>query len=129
MLLNGALAYNQAWKKSGISVGASLNANQSEYVMGNSLFVGAGLNGGAPLIKKKLRTSAGVNVNQNYEAGVLVANLITANNSYSLKFGNHHVISASIRYSGRTKIANAEVGRYNNNYNEFLGSLAYNLTF
>jgi hypothetical protein len=128
-MLNATLAYNQAWKKSGLNFGISMNANQSRLITTNTLYVGLGINGGVPLFKKKLRTNLGVNVNQNYEDDKIVAYLLSINNTYSYRLGKHHALNASLRYTGRTKINESDAGRYNTSFNEFLGSLSYSYNF
>jgi hypothetical protein len=128
-MLNAALAYNQAWKKSGINFGVSLNANQSKFLTSNTMFVVLGINGGMPIIKKKVRATLGLNGNQNYENGSIVAYLFSATNSYSYRLGKHQVFNASLRYTGRTKISESITGRYNTNFNEFMGSLTYSYNF
>lgn len=128
-MLNAMMGYNQSWKKSGVSIGVSLNANQSKVLEWNTLYVGGGINGGVPVIKKKVRTSLGLNMNQNYENSMLVAYVFSVNNSYSYRLGKHQSFSANLRYSGRTKITESLTGRYNTNFNEFMGSLSYSYNF
>ncbi|WP_026209557.1 hypothetical protein [Cytophaga aurantiaca] len=128
-MLNATVAYNQAWKESGISLGVSANGNQSRFEDNTNLYVGLGIMGGAPLFKKKLRTSLGLNMNQNYDNNTLVAYLFSVNNGYSYRLGKHQSLNASLRYTGRTKIANAVTGRYNTSFNEFMGSLSYSYSF
>lgn len=128
-MLNCMLGYNQSWKKSGANVGVTLNANQSKVITSNTLYAGVGVNGGIPIIKKKVRASLGLNLNQNYENSSLVAYLFSVNNSYSYRLGKHNSFSASLRYTGRTKITNSVAGRYNSNFNEFMGSLSYSYNF
>ncbi len=128
-MVNATLAYTIAWKKSGSALGFSLNGNQSTYDTTNTVYAGLGINGSMPLMHKKLRTSLGLNTNQNYQNNILVAYLISINNSYSYKLGKHQSLAASIRYTGRTKIANTTEGRYNTSFNEFLGSITYNYNF
>lgn len=128
-MLNGTVAYNQSWKKTGMSLGISLNGNQSRFESNTTLYAGIGINGGMPLLNKKLRATLGVNMNQNYDNNKLVAYLFSVNNSYSYKLGKHHSLNASIRYTGRTQIATSVTGRYNTNFNEFMGTLAYRYNF
>lgn len=128
-MLNATIAYNQAWKASGISLGLSMNGNQSRFEDNTNLYVGLGITGGAPILKKKLRGNLGVNMNQNYDNNTLVAYLFSLNNSYSYKLGKHQSFNASLRYTGRTKISESTIGRYNTNFNEFMGSLAYSYSF
>jgi len=128
-LINGALVYNQAWKKSGANMGLSLNANEGKYVGSNSLYLGLGINGGMPVFHKKLRTNLGFNVNQNTEGSTVVADLIAINNSYTYKLGKHQSMSANLRYTGRIKLANAVDSNYNTNFNEFYGTILYSYSF
>jgi hypothetical protein len=128
-MLNGGVMFNQIWKKTGINVGINVNGNQASYAQGDNVFVGAGLNGGVPVFQKKLRISLGASINENYEKGELVARLYSINNNYSLRLGKHNSIGASMRYSGRAKLGEASLGRYNGTFNEFFASLGYNYTF
>jgi hypothetical protein len=128
-MMNGSIMFNQMWKKTGINVGINLNGNQASYAQGDNVFVGAGLNGGVPVFHKKLRISLGASINENYEKGELVARLYSINNNYSLRLGKHNAIGASMRYSGRAKVGEASLGRYNGTFNEFFASLGYNYTF
>lgn len=128
-MLNATISYNQAWKTSGISLGLSMNGNQSRFEDNTNSYVGLGITGGAPLWKKKLRSSLGVNMNQNYDNNKLVAYLFSVNNSYSYKLGKHQSFNASLRYTGRTKISETTIGSYNTNFNEFMASLSYSYSF
>jgi hypothetical protein len=128
-LINGCLAYNQAWKKSGANMGLSLNANEGKYVASNSLYLGVGINAGMPVLHKKLRTNLGINVNQNSEGNKVVADLIAINNSYSYKLGKHQSMSANFRYTGRIKEAQSVDSSYNTNFNEFYGTILYSYSF
>ncbi|HEY8400566.1 MAG TPA: hypothetical protein VIK89_04855 [Cytophagaceae bacterium] len=128
-MANGNVMFNQSWKKSGISLGVNTNANQTSYEQGNSLFVGVGVNAGAPVFKKKLRVSLSLNANQNYEKDQLVARLYSVSNTYSIRLGKKHSLSANMRYSGRAKLGEASLGRYNATFNEFMGAVGYNYTF
>lgn len=128
-MINASMGVDQSWKKSGITVGINANANQASYEAGNSIYVGVGVNTGMPVWKKKIRVSLGVNGNQNYQNSLMVAQLLTVSNSYSMKLGKHQSLNASLRYTGRFKKDEATLGAYNTNFNEFLGSLSYNYTF
>jgi len=128
-MLNATIAYNQSWKTSGISMGISMNGNQSRFEDNTNAYVGLGITGGAPIWKKKLRANLGINMNQNYANNKLVAYLFSLNNSYSYKLGKHQSFNASLRYTGRTKISESTVGRYNTNFNEFMASLSYSYNF
>jgi hypothetical protein len=128
-MLNGGILFNQLWKKSGFNLGLNVNGNQTSYAQGDNIFVGAGLTGGIPVFQKKVRVSLGLNINENYEKGTLVARLYSVTNSYSLRLAKKHAINASARYSGRAKVGEASLGRYNGSFNEFMASLGYNYTF
>ncbi|HTF80226.1 MAG TPA: hypothetical protein VL947_00820, partial [Cytophagales bacterium] len=128
-MTNGALSYTQRWKKSGIGFGLTATGNNSEYTTGNSVYAGLGLNASIPMFKKKLRASVTANANNNYEKGVLTAQLLTLGNSYSLKAGKHHNFNMSLRYTLRNKISESEFSRYNKTFNEFLATLGYNFSF
>jgi hypothetical protein len=128
-MVNATIAYNQAWKTSGISFGISMNGNQSRFEDNTNMYVGLGITGGAPIWKKKLRSNLGINMNQNYDNNTLVAYLFSVTNSYSYRLGKHQSFNASLRYTGRTKIADSATGRYNTNFNEFMGSLSYSYSF
>ncbi len=128
-MLNATIAYNQAWKASGISLGISMNGNQSRFEDNTNMYIGLGVTGGAPIWKKKLRSNLGLNMNQNYDNNTLVAYLFSVTNSYSYRLGKHQSFNASLRYTGRTKIADSVTGRYNTNFNEFMGSLSYSYSF
>ncbi len=128
-MVNAGLVFNQVWKRSGLNLGVNTNANQIQYDQGNSTFIGLGVTGALPVFNKKLRISLGLNGNQNYEKGVLTARLYSVTNSYSLRVARKHALSASLRYSGRAKIGEATLGRYNTAFNEFIGMLGYNFSF
>lgn len=128
-MLNGSFGMNQLWKKSGLNAGVNANANQTSFEQGKSVFLGIGLNAGIALFKKKLRVSLGANGNQNYEKGKLTARLYAVTNSYSMRIGKKYTANASMRYSGRAKIGEATLGRFNTTFNEFIGSIGVNYTF
>lgn len=128
-MLNSSLVLSQMWKKSGFNLGINTNANQTSYEMGDNLFVGAGVNAGLPIFRKKVRVTFGASINQNFENSKVVARLFAVNNNYSFRLGKHHSLNASMRYSGRAKLDEATLGRYNNTFNEFMGAVGYNYTF
>jgi hypothetical protein len=128
-MLNATVAYNQAWKASGINVGINMNGNQSRFEGNTNSYIGLGITGGAPIWKKKLRSSLGINMNQNYDNSKLVAYLFSVSNSYSYRLGKHQSFNASLRYTSRTKISDTTIGTYNTNFNEFMASISYSYNF
>ena len=53
-VMGGNASYNTCLKKSGFNFGLNLNSNQNSFDLGNSLFLGAGLNASLPVWKKKI---------------------------------------------------------------------------
>ena len=121
--------YNQVWKKYQLSVTVGTNYNQTSFATGVSKYVGVNLGSSIPLLKKKLRASLTVNVNNSYENNILKARLLTVSNSYTIKVGKRHSFNAGLRYSGRAKIAEATLTRYNTTFNEFFVDAGYSFNF
>ena len=121
--------YNQVWKKSQLTLGIGTTFNQTSFVAGIAKYIGLTGNASLPLFKKKVRASLNLNINNSYENDALKARLYTATNSYSMKLGKHHSLNAGLRYSGRAKLAEATLTRYNTTFNEFFVDAGYAFNF
>ncbi|MBK8808038.1 MAG: hypothetical protein IPO21_15905 [Bacteroidales bacterium] len=128
-LINNTIQYMLSLKETGVNLGLSMNVNRSFYEATDASYLGVGITTSVPAVKKKLRISLGVNGSNNYENGSKTAMLYSVNNSYSLRLGKSHSFSASVRYSGRQKFADAEHSNYNTNLNEFTFALGYKYNF
>jgi hypothetical protein len=128
-MLSAGANYNQTWKKSSINYTVGTTFNQTSFDKGVSKFIGATMSASMPLFKKKLRASLNVSFNNSYENGLLKARLLTASNTYSIKMGKHHSFNMGLRYSGRAKLGEATLTRYNVTFNEFFVNAGYAFNF
>ena len=123
------LAYHLNFKKTGVNLGFSGNANGNYYEEGTSSYFGAGLNASMKMLNKKVRASLNIRYSKNYEEGDLKANLYSISNSYSLNIKKKHSLNLNIRYSGREAITVSQFATYSSTFNELFITLGYNFRF
>lgn len=68
---NGVLSHTMQFSKSGLSLGWSVNGNQTRAIGIGSTYLGPGINASKALLKKKLSLTAGSTYNQQYLASTL----------------------------------------------------------
>lgn len=127
--INASTGYQQAWKKSGLSLGVNFNGSQASFTTGKSVFLGLGINSSIPLYKKKLKTTITANANNNYENSNWVSTILTVANGYSIRIGKHQSLNLSLRYMLRQKRAESQYSIYNKPFNELITSLGYSYSF
>lgn len=128
-MATGGANFSQVWKKSQMSLGIGTTYNQSSFATGISKYAGLTANASRPLLKKKIKATLTVTVNNNYENDVLKARLLSVNNNYNMRVGKRHSFRVGLRYMGRAKLGEATLTRYNTTFNEFFADAGYAFSF